>query len=322
MIDPFSKIKRRSEFPKVVAIKEDHPIMTVRPGLTNRAELPEAIVDAVANDPYTKGDSDISVTGLLRPPRLAALERIHADEIVEDAADRIWSLLGQAIHTILERANRVAIAERRLSIEMEGLKISGGMDVYEEYGILHDYKTTSVWKLIKGDLDEWEKQLNLYAVLLRHHGYQVEKLRVHAILRDWSKMEAQRDPTYPQAQVVSVNIKLWPPGIAEEFMRERIILHKQARISLPECTPEDRWARASVWAVMKAGRKTAVKLYSNENEARAHAGFDRTLSVVHRPGMSVRCQSYCPVSKFCEQYQKSLASSELPTEVANEVEQA
>ncbi len=296
----------------------------MRQPLTNRAALPQAILDAVTNDGYSKGDADISVTGLLRPPRIGILEMIHESEIVEDASDRIWSLFGQAIHTILERANRTAIAERRLSIEVEGWKISGGMDVYEESGILMDYKTTSVWKVIKGDLEEWTKQLNLYAVILRHHGHAVNKLQVVAILRDWSKMEAERDAAYPQSQVVNIDIPLWSPEIALAFMHERVILHKQANLKLPECSPEDRWARPDVYAVMKTGRKSAVKLYSNMNEAKAHVGFDRQLSVTHRPGMSVRCKAYCAVSKFCTQYQESLASETLPTSDDNssEVKQA
>lgn len=293
-----------------------------RQPLTNRAALPQAIVDAVANDGYSRGDANISVTGLLRPPRLATLEERHANEIVEDASDRIWSLFGQSIHTILERANRVAVAERRLSMEVEGWTVSGGMDVYEESGALLDYKTTSVWKVIKGDLEEWEKQLNLYAVILRHHGHAVNKLQVIAILRDWSKMEAERDVTYPQAQVVNINIPLWDNERALRFMTERVILHKQARVLLPHCSPEDRWARADVWAVMKNGRKTAVKLYPTENEARAHVGFDRNFYVTHRPGMSVRCKSYCPVSKFCKQYQESLVSTERPTAEVIELKQA
>lgn len=288
--------------------------------LTNRAGLPQAIVDAVTNDGYSKGDADISVTGLLRPPRLAVLEARHENEIVEDASDRIWSLLGQSIHTILERANRTAVAERRLAIEVEGWKVSGGMDVYEENGILLDYKVTSVWKVIKGDLEEWEKQLNLYAVILRHHGHKVEKLQIIAILRDWSKMEAERDLNYPQAQVVNINIPLWPAEKAEKYMRERVILHKQARVLLPHCSPEDRWARPDVWAVMKNGKKRAEKLYSTEAEARAHVGFDKSLYVIHRPGVSVRCKNYCPVSKFCKQYQDSLATSDVPTEEAVLVE--
>ncbi len=279
--------------------------------LTNKLQLPDAIVEAVRNDKYSRGDSQMSVTGLLRPPRLSVLEAIHAEDIEEDVSDRIWSLFGQAVHSVLERSNRVAIAERRLSMEVEGWKISGGMDLYEDGGILSDYKTTSVWKVIKGDLDEWTKQLNMYSVILRHHGHEVNKLQVIAILRDWSKMEADRDPLYPQAQVVNIEIPVWDKTKAFLFMRDRVILHQQALFELPECTAQDRWEKPSVYAVMKAGAKRALKLYDNENEAKAHVGFDKQLSVVHRPGESVRCAHYCPVSKFCMQYQSTLNQKEL-----------
>jgi hypothetical protein len=324
--------------------------MSKRPPLTNRLNLPQAIVDAVTNHGYSKGDADISVTGLLKPPRLAVLEEKHdpekgdADisvtgllkpprlavleekhdpEIVEDVMDRIWSLWGQSTHKILEMANRTAIAERRLSIEMEGWKISGGMDLYQENdGMLVDYKTTSVWSLIYRGKEEWEKQLNLYAVLLRHHGHKVQKLRAIAFARDWSARKAEQDITYPQAPVTDIDISVWPAEIAEKFMRERIILHKQARISLPECNAEERWQDESKFAVMKFGRQRALKIHSNMNDAQAQAGFDKNLYVVHRPGEATRCNKYCPVSKFCDQYQSSLTSSELPTEEVNEVKQA
>jgi len=275
--------------------------------ITNHANLPQAIVDAVTNDSYSKGDAHISVTGLLRPPRLAVLEKCHEDEITEDVSDRIWSLLGQSIHGILERANRIAIAERRLSMNVEGWIVSGSMDLYEDdKGNLHDYKVTSVWKLIKGDFGEWEDQLNLYSVILRHHGHKVEKLQVIAILRDWSKREAERDANYPQAQIVTINIPLWTEENAMKFMRERIILHKQAQVALPQCTPKDRWAQPDVYAVMKPGRKSAVKLYETMELAEAHAICEKGLYVIHRPGQSVRCKSYCRVAKFCTQYQDEL----------------
>jgi hypothetical protein len=282
--------------------------------ITNHADLPQAIVDAITHDGYSKGDAHISVTGLLRPPRLAVLEKCHEDDIVEDASDRIWSLIGQSIHTILERANRVAVAERRLSIVVEGWKVSGGMDIYEEKGILSDYKVTSVWKLIKGDLSEWEEQLNLYAVILRQHGHEVTKMQIITILRDWSKREAERDAKYPQSQVITIDIPVWEHDKAAAFMKDRVILHKQAQVSLPECTKEDRWAQDDVYAVMKPGRKSAVKLYNNAKDAKIHADCERGLYVTHRVGQSVRCKSYCRVAQFCSQYQNEL-KSKVPVEL-------
>ena len=45
--------------------------------LTNNHNLPEAIVAAIMNDSYTKGDADISVTELLTPPQLRHLKLKH-----------------------------------------------------------------------------------------------------------------------------------------------------------------------------------------------------------------------------------------------------
>lgn len=79
--------------------------------LHNRAGLPESIARAVSNDGYDSGrpkDVDPSryftTTTLVAPTRQVHLKRRHADEIEEDVSDRIWSLLGQSVHTILERA--------------------------------------------------------------------------------------------------------------------------------------------------------------------------------------------------------------------------
>lgn len=274
--------------------------------LTNRTGLPAAIVDAVRNDPYGRGDADISVTQLIAPPRKVALEAAHADELIEDASERIWSLLGQSIHTILERANRTGIAERRLSMAVEGWVISGGMDLYDEDGVLVDYKTTSAWSCKKGPKSEWTEQLNVYSEILRANGYPVKGLRVVAILRDWSTLEAARDANYPQTQVIQFDIELWAPERAAKYVRERVILHKQSRMTLPECSDAERWAKPPTFALMKEGRKHAVKLYDKEADALAHASVDpKLLRVEVRPGESTRCRFYCGAAPFCKQYQNS-----------------
>ena len=73
--------------------------------ITNKKGLPELLVRAVKNDPYSPGErTDISATTLIRPPQQVALSRFHASDLVEDAADRVWALLGSATHNILERA--------------------------------------------------------------------------------------------------------------------------------------------------------------------------------------------------------------------------
>jgi hypothetical protein len=272
--------------------------------ITNRMGIPQPLVDAVANDGYSKGDADISATGLLRPPRIAVLEKQYADDITEDASDRIWSLMGQVVHGILERADTTGVAERRLSIQVEGWTVSGQMDRYIN-GELEDYKVVTAYKFKDGSVpEEYEQQLNIYAVILRESGFPVTKAKIVGILRDWSKLEARRDPEYPQAQIVIRELSLWPPEVAKRFLRERVVLHQQARVQLPACTDEERWARPSKWALMKKGGVRAVKLYDNEADAVAHAATDpKLLSVEPRPGENVRCENYCAVSRMCSQFQ-------------------
>lgn len=101
--------------------------------LTNALDLPAAIVNAVANDPYDRGNADLSVSQLIAPPRKVELERLHADELTEDVSDRIWSLIGQSVHEILRRAETDALTEVRLFIEMNDAngkpwRISGQFD--------------------------------------------------------------------------------------------------------------------------------------------------------------------------------------------------
>jgi hypothetical protein len=235
---------------------------------------------------------------------MVALEKQHAEQLEEDASERIWSLMGQVVHGILERANRTGVAERRLTIQVEGWTVSGAMDRYID-GTLQDYKTVTAYKFKDGGVPiEYEQQLNIYSEILRQHGQPVHRAEIVGILRDWSKLEAKRDANYPQSQVIVREVPLWPRAKAQAFIRERVILHQQARISLPRCTPEERWERPTKYAVMKAGAVRAVKLHDNEQDALEHATQNKSYSVEVRPGETIRCDNYCSVSKFCSQYQE------------------
>lgn len=271
--------------------------------ITNNLGLPPALVAAVANDPYDSGKCDITVTRLISPPRKVALERLHAHEITEDVADRLFSLLGQAVHVILERAEVEAVTEGRLSIERQGWVISGQFDRLSlADGTLTDYKVTSTYAARDGGRLEWEYQLNVLAMILREHGYRIERLEVVAILRDWSKSMAARGGDYPQVQAMKFEIPVWTEERGECFVDDRIRLHQAARKMLPLCSDEERWARPSQWALCKEGRKTAVRLFESESEAQLalhNAGPKHFLEV--RPGRNIRCECYCPAASWCDQ---------------------
>lgn len=276
---------------------------------TNHHGLPEVIVRAVTNDPYTKGASDYSVTELLKPPRQAALQLKHRDEITEDVSDRIWSLFGQLGHTLLERAgSKNEITERRFFGKFPSCVISAQVDSLSlENGVLSDWKFTSSYsfKYNGTDKPEWIAQLNMQLELLRMNGLDAKTLQIGAILRDWSKLQAGREPDYPQKSVIAVPIEIWDRKKTVAFMADRVAMHSFARTNkLPDCSKEDRWARDTKWALMVKGKVRATKLFATKAECELAMDYVKDSYIEERPGVNVRCESYCSVSKYCDQYQK------------------
>lgn len=248
------------------------------PAITNRLNLPAGLVRAMEADPYDKGDSQITASTLADPPLLQALKHKHESELEEDAAERIWSLLGQAVHVIVDRASQTVEgveSEKRVSMNVNGWKLSGAFDHFTlDSGTVADWKVTSAWTLVYGDrIEDWTKQLNVLAHLLEHSGRKVTALEVIAILRDWAQRDVGRVKDYPTQAVVVVPLKLWPKEKRTLYIEERVDLHQKARELLAlghadliaPCTDEERWMKKD---------KRGVVTY-------------------------VRCEKYCPCKPFC-----------------------
>jgi hypothetical protein len=277
--------------------------------ITNRLGLPQALVDAISNDDYDRGRADISVTQLLSPPRQVALLERHADELEEDASDLLYRLFGQIGHGILERANKVDLVERRYYMTVNDWVVSGKFDTLtlDDTAVLSDYKFSTVWKAKSGECPpEFEAQINVLAELLTVNNVTVKSGRIYLLLRDWSKTEAARDPSYPQQQIVPYDLRLWAQEDRADFIQRRVAAHQAARASLPDCSDSDRWMRSAKYAVMKEGRVRAVKLFDSAGMAEAWIAGQkdsRFLYVEHRPSEPTRCKFYCGAAAFCTQYQ-------------------
>lgn len=299
--------------------------------ITNNKGFPEALVKAVENDSYSKGRADRSVTGLLSPPRQAALKDIHEDVLTEDVSERTFALYGQLVHLLLERSgeqDRNALTEERMFTEVLGWTISGQTDTItlteEENWVVSDYKFVTAYKFKRdysGELvmpAEYEQQLNMYAHLLRENGFKVDGLKIVAIYRDWSKMEAKRDGNYPQLGAETHDVKLWSEEDAKAFMEDRVRLHQDAMAGdmqgifseedLPYCDDDERWARPDKYALKtNATSARARKLFDSEVAAVTWAYENKMKKgwvVEHRPGVNIRCENYCLVSEYCEQFQE------------------
>ena len=275
------------------------------PVFTNKHNLPAVIVDAVVNDPYV-GGGDISATKLIDAPQVRVLSSKYRDEVTVDVSERVWSLLGQCVHTILERAGlrqEGMVAEHRMFSTVDGpfgaWELSGQADVIDlDRGVIRDYKVTTVFKA-KGS-KAWEQQLNVLAWLAKQNGYTITGLEIVAIFRDWRKVEAERRSDYPQAAIQVIPIALWDPVRQNNYVADSVALHQQAQAGVQvNCTDEERWKDPDQWAIIKPGASRALKVTDIP---------PRTLEVpdgyvvVHRPGEYKRCQHYCEVAAWCPQW--------------------
>jgi hypothetical protein len=75
---------------------------------TNKKNLPEILADAVMNDKYDSGKSDISVTTLLDSPRVRILSKKHQKDIVTDVSDLFASAMGTAFHHFMELSDETS----------------------------------------------------------------------------------------------------------------------------------------------------------------------------------------------------------------------
>jgi len=97
--------------------------------ITNKHGLPDAIVQATMVDKHVVR-GDISVTQLIDAPQIRQLKRYN--DLEEDAMDRIWALLGTAVHHILERSE-ISSTEARKLIEAASILIEQGEDKAAEW---------------------------------------------------------------------------------------------------------------------------------------------------------------------------------------------
>jgi hypothetical protein len=261
--------------------------------------------------------ADISVTTLIGPPKINQLKKRYNDQITEDASDRVWALLGQSVHKVLELAGgEEEMTEKRLYKEINGWTLTGQTDLYETGNqVISDFKVTSVFSFLLGGKAEWEAQLNLNACLWREYGYSPKKLQIVAILRDWQASKAEFDKEYPQCAVHIVDIPLWDNEEVIRYATERVKLHQAAAAmpddTIPCCEPKERWAKPDTFAIKKDGNKRAAKVCDTLEEAQQLLPtYGAKHSIETRAGGNIRCERYCSVAPFCHYYKATYKSNE------------
>lgn len=280
---------------------------------TNLYNLPPPLYRALVPERRQKVMGRIGATDLIDAPLRRILQMKYFNDIQEDASENLWSLLGKAVHYVVEKAGSASTSEYKAEFEHESGALLVTVGDYYDNQILTDWKITSVWSFLLGTKDDWINQLNVVRYIYEHKDIPVKQMQVYAILRDHMKSKIY-DAGYPQVPFQKIDIPLMPNHELEKYVGERVYLHLEAEkhisdiTKIPQCSPKERWQREDVWAVSQKGRKSALRLHPTEEEAKKWIIENKPkgdIYIDHRIGENVKCKNYCSVSLFCPYFKKA-----------------
>lgn len=280
--------------------------------ITNKTGLPQAFVQMAQSD-YMPTPKRYSATALLKGIREVILERRHGDEIEQDVSDMIWLLFGTAVHSVLEHQTEGETEFKEAFVDMPvgDYTVSGRFDLYDAATeTITDYKTCSVWKVIYGDYEDWRKQLLIYATIMNYCGFPVKHGQIVAIMKDHQKTKAKNDSSYPQLPVKTLLFDFKDSDFEEinAFIVERLseiaAAEKLPDEELPVCTLDERFNSGDKYAVMKKGRKTALRVLDSAEAADEWKEQNGGDYIELRPGEDKKCKDYCSACEFCSYYKE------------------
>lgn len=217
-----------------------------------------------------------SVTELIAGVRETYLKKMT--EYAVDPFSVLYSLQGQAIHSIHEKNAEGILSEVRLE---DGIT-SGRLDLYgnlldEGDGILGDLKVTNSYKLMKAlgiykvdvetgevyktglkkgqpktkkefrydgikEIFDWAIQLNYYRRLLEKEGYPVRRMVIQAICRDSNLKTAAERGIMEKSYLIEIN-KISDHWLKLYFSKKAEMLREamETKELPPICTPRERW---------------------------------------------------------------------------------
>lgn len=274
---------------------------------------------------YDSGDTDYSVTTLLDPPRVVHLNKRHVNDVDLFIQDLMHSFDGTASHAYMEYClNKVDggkkyKCEERLRTVIEGRKISGAYDfLWRDEETLWDLKKTSSWKGMFGDKKDWVAQQNIYRYLMWvKDKSELKGLNIIAWYRDWSKNNKMRyGRDYPTWPIMRYELPRWDFEKTYNFIVERTKLMKQHEDTpdddLPFCSYEDMWSSPDKVAVKADNRKNALRVCDGMDAAKKwvsnYLSKDSCkhkiaqLSFDIRRSARRRCEDWCPINSYCNQY--------------------
>ena len=280
--------------------------------ITNEMKLPQVLVDMCDVKPHN-AEGEISATTLENGVREILLTKRHWGEMTEDVSDRIWALFGTAVHALLEREAPDTFTEERFEKQIGKYKVTGKLDCYDmQQKIIFDYKTATTWKYKFGDFEDWKFQGLVYAWLLKQAGLEVNECRFVAMFKDFSKTKCKTEQNYPNKPVFVYRFDVTESelkDIERKIIKKINVLSLSENLTdeeLPLCTEKERWTKPAKWAVMKEGRKSAVKLCDTKSDAELYLKTmaDSKLYLEERKGTDGKCNGYCTCCEFCSYWKE------------------
>ena len=278
---------------------------------TNTQGLPEEFCKAVSVERHNRKGC-YSATTLNHGIKEILLTDRHYDELTADVSDNIWAIFGTAVHAIMETQDGDNFKEEFFEVPVSNSKVTGRVDSYDmEHEVLYDWKTASVWKVKMQDFTDWDQQGLTYAWLMKQSGLEVRKIVFVALLKDHSKSKARTEHDYPKSPVYRHEVEVTQEKL--DATGARIVAKVRAIEScldaeddaIPACDEHERWASPAVYAVMKKGRKSALRLCDTEEAAKAYMAEKGGDEIVYRPGESRKCADYCVCRDFCDFWKKN-----------------
>ena len=133
-----------------------------------------------------------------------------------------------------------------------------------------------------------------------------------AFLKDHSKRDAKNKANYPPYPVHTVKFTFTEEDFAEceawlkAKFEEIAAAEKLPDDELPICTPEERFNSGDKYAVMKKGRKTALRVLDSLEEAEQWMAENGGDEIQVRPGENKKCMDYCAACEFCNYYREKV----------------
>jgi hypothetical protein len=293
---------------------------------------------------YIADPNVISVTSLMKPVNMVALERFHSgcDKEV-DVEALVPSVMGSAMHSLLEvalestqpdvweqfniQANKLEILqEQRVVKQIPGTKykLAGKFDVLYKYDSdvwrLGDLKTLSTMALIMSGpekMEEFTKQLSQYRWL--NQDKSIEDIAdIYYWYTDWAKVRALQDSSYPQSRVGSFEVALWSLDQTEGYIKTRVLEIDKAMTSLTttgdtgvRCSDTELWRSTPKFKYYKPNKsgtinyKRATKVFDTLEDAQTYmVTAGGGVGDIKEFPAEIKRCKYCSVTNFCSQYKE------------------